>query len=62
MEYGKPTCIDCKHGCTWETSHEYIETKCDFDKEWRSPWHECCNKFEPKEGEENGRDSDNERS
>ena len=40
-------CLVCKHGHTHETSHEWIETKCDIKNEWMSPYTEACENFEP---------------
>lgn len=39
-------CIQCKHGKTIETSHEWIETKCDFDNKFRRPFTDACENFE----------------
>lgn len=40
----KKCCIDCALGCTMETSHEWIQTSCDY-QDWHSPFTEACEHF-----------------
>ena len=41
----KNSCIDCVYGATHETSHEWIETYCELDKKWHSPFFNACERF-----------------
>ena len=47
----KKWCIDCELGCTMETSHEWIETCCDY-QDWHSAFTEACEHFVEKQTKE----------
>lgn len=44
-------CINCKHGCTMETAHEWIETRCQY-KAWHNPFSEACEHYEEVSGDD----------
>lgn len=40
----KNCCINCALGCTMETSHEWIETQCEY-RDWHNPFDNACEHF-----------------
>lgn len=53
-------CQTCKHGTTAETEHEWIETNCELDNKWRSPWHNACERYVSRYEEDANNDTETE--
>lgn len=37
-------CFTCVHSHIYETSHEWLECKCEFNPKWHNPY-ECCGNY-----------------